>query len=87
MRSDSSFDKIVHVRHGPIVYSDDPEHVIETVPSHLRSVAVPFLKSTSYAHQREYRATISTLGTPLENELLIPVTNNLRALSGAEAHI
>ena len=81
LRSESSFDRVVHVRHGPVVYTDDAESLIEAVPLNLRSAAVPFLKSTEYAHQREYRFTASTIGTPAQSILLVPVPTELRTLS------
>lgn len=80
LRNQSSFDQIVHVRHGPVVYTDEAENLIESVPLHLRSAAVPFVMSTEYAYQREYRFTVSTIGTPARDVLLVPVTSELRAL-------
>lgn len=87
MRTRSSFDRVVHVRHGPVVYTDDAESLIESVPLQLRSAVVPFVKSTEYAYQREYRFTISTIGTPAQRTLLVPVTPELRALSGHQEHL
>lgn len=80
LRTQSSLDRIVHVRHGPVVYTDDAEAMIESVPLHLRPAAVPFVKSTEYTYQREYRFTVSTIGAPATDVLLVPVTAELRAL-------
>jgi len=80
LRNRSSFDQIVHVRHGPVVYTDEAEDLIESVPLHLRSAAVPFVKSAEYAYQREYRFTVSTIGSPARDVLRVPVTSELRSL-------
>ena len=82
MKNRSPFDRIVHVFHGPVAYTDDPERLIEPIPTRLQASAVPFLKSPDFAHQREYRFTISTIGTPAKDVLLVPVTAELKALIG-----
>ena len=80
MREQSSLEKIVHVYHGPVAYTDDPEHLIEPIPSLLQGSAVPFLKSPEFGHQREYRFVISTIGAPNEEVLYVPITDDLRDL-------
>lgn len=85
MKNQSPFESVVHVYHGPVAYTDDPERLVEPLPPILQGSAVPFLKSPGFAHHREYRFTISTIGTPAEDVLYIPVTEEIRALiSGME---
>ena len=69
------------VTHGPVVYADDAEPLIESVPLPQRSTVVPFVKSLDYAHQREYRFTVSIIGKPNQETLLVPATPELRRLA------
>ena len=81
LRSQTPLNRIVYVNHGPVMYTDDAESVIEAVPLLYRSAVVPFVKGIDYADQREYRFSVSTIGTPIENLQTVPITTNLRSLS------
>jgi len=81
LRSQTPFQRVVHVYHGPVVYTDHAESLIEAVPLLYRSAAVPFVKATAYAAQREYRFAVSTIGTPTATLLSVPVTPRLQSLS------
>ena len=61
MRAETPFQRMVWVTHGPVVYSDNAEPLIEAVPLLHRAAAVPFIKSLDYAHQGEYRFTLQML--------------------------
>ena len=78
--TETPFKRIVWVTHGPVVYTDNAESLIEAVPLHYRAAAVPFVKGSDYADQREYRFAVSTIGTPAENLLAVPITTKLRSL-------
>ena len=80
MLTETPLKRIVYVCHGPVVYTDNPESLIETVPLQYRAAAVPFVKGADYADQREYRFAVSTIGTPTENLLAVPITTKLRSL-------
>ena len=77
LRTQSASDRIVRVCHGPVVYTDDAERLIEAVPLLHRASAVPFVKRLTFAPQREYRFTVSTIGTPAYGALLVPATPKL----------
>ena len=81
LRSRTPFQRIVYVCHGPVIYTDHPESLIEAVPLLSRAAAVPFVKGTAYADQREYRFAVSTIGTPTANLLSVPVTTQLCSLT------
>lgn len=80
LRSQSNFERVVHVHHGHVVYSDDYEELVKPVPFQHRARVFPFVKRSGYAHQREYRFTVSTIGKAAQDELLVPVTDQLRDL-------
>ena len=79
LREHSPFKCMVHVLHGSVAYSDRPEELIEPVPPHPQPTVVPFAKPSDFAHQREYRFTISTIGSPADDVLFVPVTEEPRA--------
>ena len=81
LRSHTPFKRTVWVSHGPVVYTDDAESLIEAVPLLHRAVAVPFIKRADHVDQREYRFSVSTIGTPAEKLLAVPITPQLRSLS------
>ena len=64
-----------------VVYTDNPEPLIEAVPLHRQAAAIPFVKSPDYAPQQEYRFAVSTIGEPAQETLLVPTTPELRALA------
>lgn len=81
MLVETPFKQLVWVTHGPVVYTDDAEPLIESVPLLQRSAAVPFVEGLGYAHQREYRFTVSIIGKPNQETLLVPDTPELRRLA------
>ena len=80
LHSQTPFEQIAHVYHGPVVYTDHAESLIEAVPLQFRAAAVPFVKRSDYTTQREYRFAVTTIGTPTENRLAVPITTQLRSL-------
>ena len=78
--SQTPIKRIVYVNHGPVIYTDDAESLIEAVPQLYRASAVPFVKSINYADQREYRFAVSTIGTPTEELQKVRITTKLRSL-------
>ena len=79
--AETPFKQRVWVTHGPVAYTDDAEPLIEPVPLLHRGAAVPFVKRLGYAHQREYRFTVSVIGEPDQETLLVPTTPELRELA------
>lgn len=77
----SPLERMIWVTHGPVVYTDNPEPLIEAVPLHRQAAAIPFVKSPDYAPQQEYRFAVSTIGEPAQETLLVPTTPELRALA------
>ena len=53
----------------------------DAVPLLHRAAAIPFVKSLDYTHQREYRFTVSTIGKPVQETLLVPTTPELKELA------
>ena len=72
---------MVRVYHGQVVYTDDAVAIIESYPEDKRAAVVPFLKRSQYAYQREYRYVVVTHGEAKEQVLLLPVSEDLRALT------
>ena len=72
---------MVRVYHGQVVYTDDAAAIIESYPEDWRAAIVPFLKRSQYAYQREYRYVVATHGGAKEQVLLMPVSEDLRALT------
>jgi len=72
---------LVRVTHGPVVYTDNAGPLVDAVPLLHRAAAIPFVKSLDYTHQREYRFTVSTLGKPAQETLLVPTTPELKGLA------
>ena len=70
--------RVVHVYHGPVVYTDDTSTIIESYPVHDRGCLLPFFKRHQFAHQREYRFSISLRGTPITHKLRLPISSELR---------
>ena len=72
---------MVRVYHGQVVYTDDAAAIVESYPEDRRAAVVPFLKRSQYAYQREYRFVVETHGGAKEQVLLLPVSEDLRALT------
>ena len=81
LRTQSNFERVVHVRHGQVVYTVDHEKHIKHIPVQHRAGAVAFVKHPDYAHQREYRFAVSTIGKPAQDKLMAPVTEQIRSLA------
>ena len=73
-------EQIVRVDHGPVVYADDAEDLIEAVPLQHRAAAIPFAKKPWFAHQREHRFVVTPTGTPSQQILRVPVSDGMRRL-------
>jgi len=72
---------VVHVHHGPVHYTDNAEEVLDAVPGTERATLLPFIKRRSYSWQREYRFTVSVIGSPTEDTYRVPIGPSLRALT------
>ncbi len=77
-------DKVVHVHHGPVYYSDEPVELVESFPMEHRPTVVPFIKRRMYSWQQEYRFTVSMHGSPKKDELFLPISPELRKLASIE---
>lgn len=71
---------VVYVRHGHVVYSDEPADIIECYPERFRSVVLPFVKRTKFAEEKEYRFTVSLGGEPKRQRIWVDVSDKLRCL-------
>lgn len=78
------YERIVHVYHGRVLYTDEGIATIETLNELEKSVAACFIKRTKYAWQQEYRFAVS-VGAELDPEpLFVPVSPGLKDLAVAE---
>ena len=75
---------IVSVYHGPVLYEDNAEEAVFSLPLHLQGIAAPFVKRRSFERQNEYRFTVSTIGTPATDELHLPIPDEMRSLAVIE---
>ena len=73
-------DTVIQVSHGPVIYCDPPEDIINRFPLGVRGAVVPFVKRAEFAGQREYRFVLNIIGEPEEAELLMEITDELRSL-------
>ncbi|WP_419933248.1 hypothetical protein [Candidatus Poriferisodalis sp.] len=78
LRTQTNFERVVHVCHGPVVYTNDHERHIKHLPVQHRASAFAFVKHPRFARQREYRFTVSTIGKPAQDELLVRNTQPLK---------
>ena len=76
---------VVVVRHGHVVYSDEPANIIERYPERFRSVVLPFVKRTKFAKEKEYRFTVSLGGEPKRQRIWVDVSDKLRCLAAPYA--
>lgn len=77
-------DTRVMVTHGPIVYCDPPERIINRFPIERRGEVIPFVKRRKYSGQREYRFVVEVMGKPKELKVphfLMEITDELRSLA------
>ena len=72
---------VVWVDHGAVVYSDGANRLLDGIEERERPRALPFIKRSRYAWQREYRFVVSTIGTPREAVYRVPNTQPLRGLT------
>ena len=73
--------RTIHVYHGPVCYAADPAKVLDAFPEEHKPQIVPFLKRPDYQWQREYRFVVSLAGEPQAEQLYLPITAELRALT------
>ena len=73
-------DTTVLVSHGPVTYCDPPERVVNRFPIERRGIAVPFVKRSKFAGQREYRFVVEVIGEPEEKVFLMEISDELRSL-------
>lgn len=73
-------EQIVRIDHGPVIYADDAEDLIDAVPLQHRAAAVPFVKKARFAHQREHRFVVTLTGTPAQQILRVPMSDGMREL-------
>ena len=73
---------VVHVHHGPVVYSDHAgEIVFGKIPEHARGLAAHFFKRKDFEYQNEYRFVLSASGgRPIEDEFYLRITADLRSV-------
>ena len=81
----AGYERAVWVVHGPVAYPADATRLVEPVPMLFKGIAVNFIKRPEYAWQREYRFAVSTVGTPEQDQLWVPITPRLRSLADAES--
>ena len=73
---------VVHVHHGPVVYSDDAGEILfGKIPEHVRGLAAHFFKRKDLEYQNEYRFVFSAPGErPIEDEFYLRNTPELRSV-------
>lgn len=73
---------VVHVHHGPFVYSDHAgEIVFGKIPEHARGLAAHFFKRKDFEYQNEYRFVLSAPGArPIEDEFFLRIAPDLRSV-------
>ena len=71
---------VVDVRHGQVVYSDEAADLIESYPSQVQGMVLPFVKRTKFAGEKEYRFTVSLGGEPKKQRVCVDVSEELRSL-------
>ena len=77
-------DKVVWVYHGPVLYSDEAEKLVESFPVLHRSVVVSFVKRRRFARHNEYRFKVKINGRPKESQYFLPISPELRRLAKIE---
>ncbi len=78
-------DGIVRVYHGPVLYDDNPEETVFSLPPACQAIAATFVKRKAYNWQSEYRFAVSTIGTPATDELYLPISDEMKALAEIES--
>lgn len=73
-------DAVVTVRHGQVVYDDEPASIIERYPPQFQGMVLPFVKRRTFADQKEYRFTVSLGGEPKRQRICVGVSDELRSL-------
>ena len=72
---------VVLVQHGLVHYSDHVAEVLDAVAEPQRATVLPFIKRQSFSWQREYRFTVSVIGSPKENTYRLAIHSSLRELT------
>lgn len=78
------YDRIVHVYHGRVLYTDEGFSVIEPLNELEKSVAACFVKREKYAWQQEYRFAVSVGAELHPDPFLVPVSPEIRDLALGE---
>jgi len=79
----SRFQKIVHVRHGPVVY-EDHSGVVRTEQDFRafdHGHTAGFVKRCAFSHEQEYRFAVSTFAQKTKEIFCLPISGDLRELS------
>ena len=72
---------VVDVRHGQVVYDDNPADLIELYPPQFQGMVLPFVKRKVFEGQEEYRFTVSLGGEPKRQRICVDVSDELRSLA------
>ena len=80
---ESDMDRIIRVCHGPVHYEDQVPVIPKTVSdfASLHALRGIFTKSTAYARSGEYRFAVYTVGSFTIKKLLVPISDELKALT------
>lgn len=74
-------DKFVWVYHGPVLYANHDQPLVESFSVLHPPVVVPFVKRQRFSRQKEYRFTVKINGNPKNEEFLLPIPPELRRLA------
>ena len=77
-------DRVVWMYHGPVLYCDAAEQLVDSFPVIHRSAAVSFIKRGRFSGQKEYRFKVAMNGTPKDTQLLLPISPSLKGLAKIE---
>ncbi len=78
------YERIVHVYHGRVLYTDDSFSIVERLNELEKSIAACFIKRNKYAWQQEYRFAVSVGAELRPDPLLVPVSPQIRELAVGE---
>ena len=74
------FEKVVHVYHGPVLYTDESIGLIDSIDTMYKAVAACFVKRLEFSWQQEYRFVVSIQGSPRTDVFLPRASDALKAL-------
>jgi hypothetical protein len=78
------YERIVHVYHGRVLYTDDGFSLIERLNELEKSIAACFIKRNKYAWQQEYRFAVSVGAELQPDPFLVPVSPEVKDLAVGE---